>query len=262
MNPTKSYHLEKRLEIAKCVSDELQKFNNIEMVAITGSCAIGCPTEKSDIDFQVAFNEMPDNTEIESIKSCLLSKYGNCKQNKQISVGEVFGLTIENINISIFYGTVDDFKGVAFCGNAIGNEGESSLSVYYDMIPLYDNLNICGYIHDNFEYTDEKQKEILLNKVSNLKDLFNYESFKIFDNNIMFLKYKYEIIKNIVDVIYSLNRHPKRMINDFVFMSDKLNFYPPYLLSELSNITSENNTEVFNQQAKELIIRIFDDSSH
>jgi len=79
------------------------------MIAITGSCAIGCPTEKSDIDFQVAFGKMPDTTELKNIRKCLLRKYGKCKQHKTISVGKVFALTIEDIDISIFYGKVQDF---------------------------------------------------------------------------------------------------------------------------------------------------------
>jgi len=256
----KNIHLEKRLKIARYVSDELQKIDNVKMVAITGSCAIGCPTEKSDIDFQIAFNELPENTEIDLIKNCLISKYGNCKQNKYFSMGTVFGLTIENIDMSMFYGKVDDFKSVVLCGNKMGTEGESSLSVYYDMLPLYDSLNICGYIRDNIKYTNEKQKEILSNKLSNLKDLFNHDFLKISENKIMFLKYKYEIIDNIIEIVYALNKRPKRMLDDFIYMSDKLSFYPQYLSSELLNITSQNNTDIFNKQAKSVIVKIFDDS--
>ena len=150
---------------------------------------------------------------------------------------------------------------MAFCGNTIGKEGESSLSVYYDMIPLYDNQNICGYIRDNFEYTDEKQKEILSNTMNQLKDLFKYEALKISNNTIMFLNYKHEIIERIINMIYSINKRPKRMVNDFIFMGDKLKFYPSYLLADLANLASENGTDVFNRQAKELIAKISDDSS-
>jgi len=215
----KNHHLEKRLKIVKNVSDELQQFNNVKMVAVTGSCAIGCPTEKSDIDLQVAFSEMPYNTEIEKIRNRLLDKYGQCKQHKWIGSEMTFGLTIEDINISVFYGKVDDFKSVAFCSQNIGTDGESSLSVYYDMLPFYDSMNICGYIRDNFEYTDEKQTEILSNKINELKDLFEYDSLKILNNNIMILKYKYLVLENIVDIIYCLNKRPKRMVNDFIYMA-------------------------------------------
>ena len=258
----KNHYLEKRLKIVKNISDELRQFNNIKMVAVTGSCAIGCPTDKSDIDLQVAFGEMPDSAEIEKIKNCLLDKYGQCKQHKWIGSEMTFGITIEDVNISVFYGIADDFKSVAFCGKNIGTDGESSLSVYYDMLPFYDSMDICGYILNNFEYTDEKQKEILSAKINNLKDLFKYEALKILGNNIMFLKYKHEIIENIIDIIYSLNNRPKRMINDFIFMGDRLNFYPLYLLTDLSSLAFENNTDVFNKQAKELIVKILNDSSN
>jgi len=261
MNPTENYRLKKRLEIAKYVSDELKKFDNVKMVALTGSCAIGCPTEQSDIDFQVAFGATPDAAELKNIRKRLLRKYGRCRQNKSISIGEVFALTIEGIDVSIFYGKAEDFKRVAFCGDTIGKEGESSLSVYYDMIPLYDSLNICGYIRDHFEYTDEKQREITAKKIARIKDLFNYEALKISGNSLMFLKYKYEIIENIVDIIYSINKRPKRMVNDFAFMGDRLRFYPTYLLPCLNTLASENETDAFNRQAKELLIKIADDSS-
>jgi hypothetical protein len=52
------------------------------------------------------------------------------------------------------------------------------------------------------------------------------------------------------------------MVNDFIYMADKLSFYPQYLSVELSNLSSENNLEIFNKQAKELIIKFFHDSSN
>ena len=76
----------------------------------------------------------------------------------------------------------------------------------------------------------------------------------------MFMQYKFEIIKNIIDIIYCLNKRPKRIIDDFIYMADKLKFYPKYLSDELSNLAVENNAQLFDKLCKELIIKLFSDS--
>lgn len=259
MKSIKNIYLEKRLDIARSISDELKKFDNIKMIALSGSCVIGCPTEKSDIDLQIAFEMKPKCTEIENMRRSLIEKFSDSKQKKYSFIGTVTGITVKDIDVSIFYGTVEDFKGIASVD--VKDNNELSLTLYYDMIPLYDILDICGFIRNNIQYPEERQKQILSEKADALKRLFNYESFKIIDNNIMFLKYKYKIIENIIDIVYTLNKRPKRMVNDFIYMADKLSFCPQYLPGELSNIASESNPDRFNKNAEELIIKLFNDSS-